>query len=68
MSDKLYWYSLCFIHGTSQTNSYVGAHFKYINMESIRNSKEAAEFPADSVLTSCCYLGHMTKEEFEGGE
>jgi hypothetical protein len=66
MSDKLYWYSLCFIHGTNQTNSYLGAPLKCVNIESIRNSKKAAKMPPESLMTSCCYLGYMTKEEFEG--
>jgi len=66
MSEKLHWYSLCFIHGTKQTNSYLGVTLKYVNMKSIKDSKEAANMPKESLMTSCCYLGFMTKEEFEG--
>jgi hypothetical protein len=62
----LHWYALSFVHTTQTGSVYVGQEVPAVDRASIQRAQQTAEMPADSVLVSCSYLGHMTREFFLG--
>lgn len=68
---KQYYYSLAFYHSDGKKEKvasvYIGYDFKFISLPQIIGAKESAEIDKNAMMLSCCYLGKMTKEEFETG-
>ena len=70
---KLYWFCFTFKGDSLSPDwnqctacTYKGYDSKNITLEKITANKKHAGVANDSVLIALSYLGHMTKDEFEG--
>lgn len=68
--DKQHYYSFTFyeVNGENEAHasSYYGLPEQRVTLRDIALAKQAANVSQESVLLSCCYLGHMPAEEFAG--
>lgn len=68
--EKHHWYAFSFQSSLATAIStgsiYIGYEDQMVNLARIKSAKEAAKMPADSVLMSVSYLGHMTRDVMAG--
>ena len=67
----LHWYALSFMDldergNTINSSTYMGWPSSLVTKARITESKKHAQVGQGAVLLSCCYLGHMTKEQMMG--
>ena len=63
---KFHYYSFAFATDHTRASVYIGYSDQVITMSRIAEAKKAASVSCNSVLLSCCYLGHMTRHEMTG--
>jgi hypothetical protein len=66
MGGKLHWFAWAFASGNVQASVYIGYGDKNLTRDKIFAAKDGAGVPSTAMLMAVSYLGHMTKEVFEG--
>jgi len=65
---KFHYYALAFTAGGMGASIYIGWPDLPVTLAKINEAREASLIGESSSLVSCCYLGHMTRNEMTGGE
>lgn len=70
MQEKKYWYAFAFQFPTETgfgfSSVYSGFDSNLVKKNGIDEARRASRAPDGAVMINCSYLGHMTREEFEG--
>jgi hypothetical protein len=65
--EKKHYYSFSFIENNAgeikYASIYIGYPEKFVSIPQIADAKKSAKVTQDTVMVSCCYLGHMTNKE-----
>jgi len=67
--ERQHYYSLTFSAGQHRMGSvYIGYNDQSVSCQRLKEAKQAAGMPLNSVVVAVCYLGHMTAEEMRADD